>query len=44
MQMEPGNGVGIAGQVKSVHAENFMSHQNFECEFGYAASDHLDSP
>ncbi|EIE27067.1 P-loop containing nucleoside triphosphate hydrolase protein [Coccomyxa subellipsoidea C-169] len=33
-EMEPGNGVGIAGQIKSIHAEHFMSHQNFEIELG----------
>ncbi len=37
-QMEPGNGVGIAGQIKSIHAEHFMSHQNFEIELGCASA------
>lgn len=34
--MVPGNGVGLAGQVKSVCAEMFMSHKNFEINFGCA--------
>ncbi|BDA44494.1 Structural maintenance of chromosomes protein 6 [Coccomyxa sp. Obi] len=33
-QMVPGGGVGLAGQVASVHAENFMSHKNFSIDFG----------
>ncbi|CAL8470455.1 g9997 [Coccomyxa elongata] len=33
-QMVSGNGVGLAGQVKSVCAEMFMSHKNFEINFG----------
>jgi hypothetical protein len=32
--MLPGNGVGSGGQIKRVHAENFMNHKNFEVEFG----------
>ena len=34
VQMVPGGAVGIAGQIKLVHAENFMCHRNFDVEFG----------
>lgn len=32
--MVPGPGVGAAGQIKSVKAENFMNHNHFEVELG----------
>jgi hypothetical protein len=34
VQMVPGGAVGIAGQIKLVHAEYFMCHRNFDVEFG----------
>ena len=34
VQMVPGGAVGIAGQIKLVHAEHFMCHRNFDVEFG----------
>ena len=34
VQMVPGGAVGIAGQIKLVHAEHFMCHSNFDVEFG----------
>ena len=32
--MEAGPNVGRAGQIKLVHAENFMCHKNFDVDFG----------
>lgn len=34
VQMVPGGAVGIAGQIKLVHAEHFMCHRNFDVKFG----------
>ena len=33
-QVPPGPNVGRAGQIKLVHAENFMCHKNFDVDFG----------
>jgi hypothetical protein len=34
VQMVSDEAVGIAGQIKLVHAEHFMCHRNFDVEFG----------
>ena len=34
LQLAPNPMIGKAGQIKSVHAVDFMCHKNFEVEFG----------